>query len=77
MSGALLHNRGALFPALKSSGLSDDETRRVWAAFRKGVWQMVVLLRIWQEYVTSHLPKGILAHRVMATSAPLPTALSR
>ncbi len=51
VSGALLPQRGALFPALKSIGLSDEETRRAWAAFRKGVWQMVVLLRIWQEYV--------------------------
>ena len=52
VSGALLPNRGAIFPALKSTGLSDDETRRAWVAFRKGVWQMVVVLRIWQEYVT-------------------------
>jgi hypothetical protein len=51
VSGALLPQRGALFPALKSTGLSDDETRRAWAAFRKGVWQTAVLLRIWQEYV--------------------------
>jgi hypothetical protein len=52
VSGALLPNRGAIFPALQSTGLSDDETRRAWVAFRKGVWQMVVVLRIWQEYVT-------------------------
>jgi hypothetical protein len=52
VSGALLPQRGALFPALKSIGLSDEETRRAWAAFRKGSWQIVVVLRIWQEYVT-------------------------
>jgi hypothetical protein len=52
VSGALLPNRGAVFPALKSTGLSDAATRRAWAAFRKGVWQIAVLLRIWQEYVT-------------------------
>lgn len=51
VSGALLPNRGALFPALKSIGLSDAETRRAWVAFRKGVWQIAILLRIWQEYV--------------------------
>lgn len=51
VSGGLLPNRGALFPALKSTGLSDEETRRAWAAFRKGVWQIAVLLRLWQEYV--------------------------
>lgn len=51
VSGALLPQRGAIFPALKSIGLSDEETRRAWAAFRKGVWQIAVLLRIWQTYV--------------------------
>ena len=51
VSGALLPNRGALFPSLKSIGLSDDETRRAWAAFRKGVWQIALLLRFWQEHV--------------------------
>jgi hypothetical protein len=52
VSGALLPQRGALFPALKATGLSDEATRRAWAAFRKGSWQIVILLRIWQEYVT-------------------------
>ena len=51
VSGALLPNRGAIFPALKSIGLSDDETRRAWVAFRKGVWQTAQLLRLWQEHV--------------------------
>lgn len=51
VSGALLSNRGAIFPALKSIGLSDEETRRAWVAFRKGVWQTVLLLRLWQEHV--------------------------
>jgi hypothetical protein len=41
-----------MFPALKSTGLSDAATRRAWVAFRKGAWQIAVLLRIWQEYVT-------------------------
>ena len=51
VSGALLPNRGAIFPALKSTGLSDAETRRAWVAFRRGVWQIAILLRTWQEYV--------------------------
>lgn len=51
VSGALLPNRGAIFPALKSIGLSDDETRRAWVAFRKGVWQIALLLRLWQKHV--------------------------
>jgi hypothetical protein len=33
LSGALLPNRGAIIPALKSIGLSDAETLRSWAAF--------------------------------------------
>jgi hypothetical protein len=51
VSGALLPNRGAMFPALKATGLSDAATRRAWVAFRKGVWQMAVLLVSWREYV--------------------------
>lgn len=51
VSGALLSNRGAIFPALKSIGLSDDATRRAWVAFRKGVWQMPAILVLWREQV--------------------------
>ena len=51
VSGALLPNRGAIFPALKSIGLSDAETRRAWVAFRKGVWQIALLLHLWQKHV--------------------------
>ena len=36
VSGALLPNRGALFPALTSVGLNEGETRRAWRAFRLG-----------------------------------------
>jgi hypothetical protein len=61
VSGGLLPNRGAIFPALKSIGLSDAETRRAWAAFRKGVWQTTLLLRLWQEHVEG-LP-GWTVHR--------------
>jgi hypothetical protein len=51
VSGALLPNRGAMFPALKSIGLSDAATRRAWVAFRKGVWQMPAILVLWREQV--------------------------
>jgi len=51
VSGALLPQRGAIFPALQSIGLSDQATRRAWAAFRSGVWQTAVLLRLWQEQI--------------------------
>ena len=34
VSGALLPQRGAIFPALQSTGLSEQATRRAWAAFR-------------------------------------------
>lgn len=51
VSGALLAQRGALFPALQATGLSAEASRRAWAAFRKGVWQTVVLLRLWQAQI--------------------------
>ena len=55
VSGALLPSRGALFPALKSIGLSDAATRRAWAAFRKGVWQMPAILALWREQIQSYV----------------------
>ena len=51
VSGALLPQRGALFPALQATGLSAEATRRAWTAFRKGVWQMAVILRLWQAQI--------------------------
>lgn len=51
VSGALLSQRGALFPALQATGLSTEATRRAWAAFRKGVWQTAVILRLWQTQI--------------------------
>jgi hypothetical protein len=61
VSGALLPNRGAMFPALKSTGLSDAAIRRAWVAFRKGAWQIDVLLHLWREYVMGL--KGWQEHR--------------
>jgi len=51
VSGALLPQRGAIFPALQSIGLSEAATRRAWAAFRCGAWQTAVILRLWQEQI--------------------------
>lgn len=51
MSGALHNSRGALFPALKSIGLTDEETRRSWAAMRYGAWEISTLLATWREHV--------------------------
>ena len=53
VSGALLPSRGALFPALKSIGLSDAAVRRAWVAFRKGVWQMPAILVLWRAQIQS------------------------
>ena len=61
VSGALLPQRGALFPALQATGLSEQATRRAWAAFRRGAWQTAVVLRLWQEQIEG-LP-GWQAHR--------------
>jgi hypothetical protein len=51
VSGALLPQRGAIFPALQAIGLSKDATRRSWAAFRQGAWQTAIILRLWQEQI--------------------------
>jgi hypothetical protein len=51
VSGALLPQRGAIFPALQSIGLSAAAIRRAWAAFRGGVWQTALLLRLWQAQI--------------------------
>jgi hypothetical protein len=53
VSGNLLPNRGALFPALQAIGLSDAATRRAWGAFRYGVWQIAGLVGLWYGYVTA------------------------
>jgi hypothetical protein len=52
VSGALHNSRGAMFPALKTIGLSDAAVRRAWAAMRYGAWQTETLLETWQAHVT-------------------------
>lgn len=51
MSGRLHDSRGALFPALHTMGLPDDEVRRSWAGFRYGQWDIETLLLGWSEHV--------------------------
>lgn len=51
VSGQLLSSRGAIFPALQQLGLSAAESRRVWAAFAEGHWQISDLLAQWQQQV--------------------------
>ena len=76
VSGALLPQRGALFPALQATGLSAEATRRAWAAFRKGMWQMAVILRLWQTQIESlpgwqvHRHEGYRAVAVDVTAFP-------
>ena len=62
VSGALLPARGAVFPALKSIGLSDGGIRRAWRAFGTGKWQVSGLLQAWREYVEGH--SGWTVHRI-------------
>jgi len=51
VSGALLPHRGALFPALQSTGIGKKAVRRSWAAFRGGVWQISELIAAWETYM--------------------------
>jgi len=51
VSGNLLESRGAIFPALQRMGLDEAESRRVWAAFAEGKWEMSDLLQQWQQQV--------------------------
>ena len=51
VSGNLLESRGAIFPALQRMGLDETESRRAWAAFAKGKWEISELLSQWQQQV--------------------------
>jgi hypothetical protein len=53
ISGSLHNSRGAMFPALKSIGLTDEEVRRSWSAMRYGSWRTERLLEAWQTHVTA------------------------
>ena len=51
VTGRLLPNRGAIFPALQAIGLPADAIRRAWAAMAYGSWEIETLLADWEEYV--------------------------
>jgi len=53
LRGELLASRGAIFPALSSLGLENDEVRRSWAAMRYGSWDTETLLETWRKHVKS------------------------
>ena len=40
-----------MFPALQAQGLSKEEVRRAWSAFRYGSWKTEELLKTWREQV--------------------------
>jgi len=44
ISGRLLQTRGALIPALATTGLDPMTVRRAWAAFAKGAWEVAGLI---------------------------------
>ena len=51
MSGAFLKSRGAIFSALLIIGLTTDQIRRSWSAFRYGVWSIDELIVRWDGIV--------------------------
>lgn len=51
VSGQLLASRGAVFPGLSATGLSEPAARRAWAALGQGGWTGVGLLREWRRHV--------------------------
>lgn len=79
VSGGLLASRGAVIPALKAIGLSDEATRRGWRAFRAGQWQLSGLLEEWRGYVKGqagwqeHRHEGYLPITVDVTAFWRPT----
>ena len=79
INGSLLPSRGALFPALQAIGLEPAPTRRAWAAFRYGAWQIDDLLTAWEDYVVEqgqwqeHRYDGFLPKAVDLTAYWRPT----
>ena len=54
MNGSFLRSRGAIFPALKASGFSDEESRQSWCGLRYGAWAADDLLKPLQSYAQTH-----------------------
>jgi hypothetical protein len=51
LNGAFLQSRGAIFPALKATDFTAQESRRIWQAFRQGVWRINECVDQWRNYV--------------------------
>ena len=51
LCGRLLLSRGALFPGLSATGLSDGAVRRAWAALGRGSWTSQRLVKAWARVV--------------------------
>lgn len=51
LNGSFLQSRGAIFPALKANGFTPEESRRIWSAFRHGVWRINECIDRWRTYV--------------------------
>jgi len=51
VTGSLLPHRGAVFPALQSTGIGEKAVRRSWTAFRGGMWQISELMVEWDKYM--------------------------
>ncbi len=51
VSGQLLAARGAVFPGLSATGLSDPAVGRAWAALGQGDWSSAGLLQAWRRQV--------------------------
>lgn len=53
LNGSFLASRGAIFPALKANGFTPEESRRIWNAFRHGVWRINDCVTQWRSYVAA------------------------
>ena len=51
LNGSLLPHRGAVFPALQSTGIGEPAVRRAWKAFHSGMWQISELMVAWNQYM--------------------------
>ena len=51
LNGSFLPSRGAIFPALKANGFTPEASRRIWGAFRHGVWRINECIDQWRSHV--------------------------
>ena len=61
VNGSFLQSRGAIFPALVANGHSPRASRRIWQAFRHGVWRIDDSLSHFRDYVAQE--EKWVAHR--------------